>query len=354
MLIWTTQKLNDLLLERDLPVRLQPENTLKDMFLINAEPGDFVMLDLDEQYLEFLEAAKERGNACPIFLISPEPTIIEHDLRQYHALLFDLKRMGTSVIKDIIHHCLSAAVPQAGAAMQQITLPKEADAKIKADAVADPAAILDILRQVVKKNMPVIVAFEIREKGKPVTARGVCNIKEVQSGAVVLDRFRQSLMLKGLRKGVGVKILISHGQKNLEAVAGIQESGAKEVRIALPDRLFSTKEIRLQPNDAKPINLYILIPGEPTTRLDVLDISPRGLGFLCPRDLPVNKAYGFTLILPDPAAVIVLPGIIRFKKEAGNGIRYGAEIHPHPWDEESIAKYIMQRESEILGLLRNL
>jgi hypothetical protein len=50
---------------------------------------------------------------------------------------------------------------------------------------------------------------------------------------------------------------------------------------------------------------------------------------------------------------VVTGGIIRFKKECIGGIRYGAEIKPHPWDEESIAKYIMKRETEIIGLLRD-
>jgi len=50
---------------------------------------------------------------------------------------------------------------------------------------------------------------------------------------------------------------------------------------------------------------------------------------------------------------VVTGGVIRYKKESDQGIRYGAEIRPHPWDEESIARYVMKREAELISLLRN-
>jgi hypothetical protein len=38
------------------------------------------------------------------------------------------------------------------------------------------------------------------------------------------------------------------------------------------------------------------------------------------------------------------------------GTRYGAETQPHPhsWEEELIAKYIIKQEMELIGLLRSL
>jgi hypothetical protein len=102
------------------------------------------------------------------------------------------------------------------------------------------------------------------------------------------------------------------------------------------------------------VDLFALIPNEPTTRFKVFDISPQGIGFLCNRDLPVNSIYALMIMLPDPPAVVVTSGILRFKKESSNGIRYGAEFRPHPWDEESIAKYTMKREAEIISIVRNM
>ena len=59
-----------------------------------------------------------------------------------------------------------------------------------------------------------------------------------------------------------------------------------------------------------------------TINYQAVDISPRGLGFLCTRDLPVGDQFNFTIMLP------------------------------HPWDADRIAAYVMKREPEIIGLIR--
>jgi hypothetical protein len=197
------------------------------------------------------------------------------------------------------------------------------------------------------------MAFEVREGSEPVIARGSCTMKDVRDDGVVFHNFRQSLLFRGMKKNDAIKVFFSYKQVNHEINVVIQKITDREITTTVPTRLFNTKDIRIQPNENKPVSLYMLIPNEPTADYKVMDISPRGLGFLCTRDLPMNSAYSFTILLPDPRAVVVTGGIIRFKKECIGGIRYGAEIKPHPWDEESIAKYIMKRETEIIGLLRD-
>ena len=98
--------------------------------------------------------------------------------------------------------------------------------------------------------------------------------------------------------------------------------------------------------------IYVLIANEPTTNYRVIDISPRGVGFLCSRNLPIGGLYNFSIILPDPQAVVVTQGIIRHRKQTAIGYHYGVEIMLHAWDADIMAKYIMKREVEIMNLLR--
>jgi hypothetical protein len=116
--------------------------------------------------------------------------------------------------------------------------------------------------------------------------------------------------------------------------------------------LFLTRGLRIQPDPNKPVNLYLHIANEPTSPYKVLNVSPRGVAFLCARDLPLNSIYSMTILFPDPPVVVLTSGAIRYKKTANDGILYGAEIRPHPWDEENIAKYVMKREAEIISLVR--
>lgn len=171
--------------------------------------------------------------------------------------------------------------------------------------------------------------------------------------SLVLHNFRQSTLLNAQIKGLSIQLYITYKQKNHGSTVAIQSMTDKDVTTSLPTSLFITREIRIQPSQSKPMGLYVLIPNEPTTIVKVTDISPRGTGFVRTRGLPPDGVYGLTIMLPDPQAVVVTGGVIRYKMESGQGIRYGAEIRPHPWDEESIARYVMKRESEIVSLLRN-
>jgi len=257
------------------------------------------------------------------------------------------------VVRNIVHVILNLASRHAGIPLPDFTLSAEAAAKAEEKPIEDKVSIRDRLVYVHKKEVPVIVALEVRENGEPVTARGLCSIKEVRDDAIVYHRFKQQALIKAIKKGSSLQVYFTYKQKNHGSLAVVQNMTDKEIVASVPTRLFITREMRIQPNINKPVGLYILIANEPTTNFKVLDISQRGIGFLCTRDLPTDRAYSFTIILPDPQTFIVTSGVIHFKKEGNQGIRYGAEIRPHPWDEESLVKYIMKRETEIIGLLRN-
>jgi hypothetical protein len=353
MPIWTTPQLNDLLVIKELPLRLFPAHEVQERFLAQAAPGDIAIISLDDDYLQFLHEAKDRDIQGPILLISPEPTIIEADLRRYNAIVLDLKKMGPSVVKNLVHVVIELAARQRGIVSDVAGIvgssQREEDRPID-----NTATIRERLGYVLQKGFPVTIAFEVREDGEPVTARGTCSIKEVRDDGVTFHHFKQSLLLKGMKQGHMVKAYFSYKQMNHEISIIVQSLKDKEIVTTMPVKLFNAKDIRIQPNKNRPIGLYVLIPNEPTVNYRVIDISPRGLGFLCTRDLPMNSVFSFTIILPDPRAVVVTGGFIRFKKETTEGIRYGVEMRPHPWDEESIAKYLMKRETEIMGLLRDL
>jgi hypothetical protein len=353
MPIWTTPELNERFAITELPLRLLPESDVKAGFLAQAGPGDVALISIDDDYLRFLSDIEERGLTGPILFISPEPTIIEADLHRYNALVLDFKKMGHTVIRNIIHVVLDLVARQGGC-IADIAVDAGSAQRREEKPIDDAAAIRDRIVYIHGKGFPVTMAFEVRESCEPVTARGTCLIKEVRNDGIVFSNFKQSLLLKGMKKGDTVKAFFTSKQAHHEMSATVQQVTDKEIVTTFPAKLFNSKDIRIQPNESKPVGLYALIPNEPTTIYRVIDISPRGLGFLCTRDLPMNSAYSFTIILPDPRAIVVTGGIIRFKKECMDGIRYGVEIRPHPWDEESIAKYIMKRETEIIGLLRDL
>lgn len=356
MQIWTTPQLHDQFLEKGLPVQLLSEEDLKDSFLKNSKSGDIAVLGIDEDYLKFLADVKERGFSGPIIFISLEPTIAQRELYEDNAVILDVKSMGAAAVKNLLRFTMKLAMTRVVMAQpEEASFPERVtELRPEEQPIEDPRKVMEVLRYSIKAGMPVIVAFEISEHGEPVTARGICNIKELNEAKMVLYRFRQSLLLKGLKKGLHIKLFLSYKDRNDEAAVELLKTGDGEIETTLPQRLYSIKDMRIQPNAQKPVKLYVTIPNEPTTSYKVADISPRGISFFCPRDLPVGAVYNFTMILPDPENVAHCFGTIRYKKELGNIFRYGAEIKPHPWDEESLAKYIMKRETEIIGLLRSM
>jgi hypothetical protein len=353
MPIWTTPELNELLLIKELPLRLLPPKQIKAAFLAEAGPGDMAVIMIDDEYLEFLAAARERSIIGPIILISPEPTMVEADLHHSNVLVLDLKKMGPVAVKNIAHVIINLAARHIDPLTPDVQSVCMASERTEDQPIEDRAAIRERLQFAHKKEIPAMIAFEIMEKGEPVKVRGLCSIRAITDDSIVFHNFKQSTLLKAMKKGLSLWLYFTYKQKNHGSTITVQSTTDKDVTASMPTRLFITREIRIQPSQSKPIGLYVLIPNEPTTIVKVTDISPRGIGFVCARDLPADSVYGLTIMLPDPQAVVVTGGVIRYKKESGQGIRYGAEIRPHPWDEESIARYVMKREAEIINLLRN-
>ena len=352
MQIWTTPKLNEIFTIKELPVRLLPDHEIKKRFLHHAEPDDIAVVGIDDDYLDFLAEARERGIVSPILIISPEPIMYEPDLQRFNALVLDLKKMGSEAVNDIVHYVLFTAqhyrvsLPSVLPPLTPSSLPAETKP------VEDAAIIRKQIVYLHKEEIPVIVAMDIKEHGMPVTARGICAIKELTDDSIVLNRFKQAVFLQAMKKGSSLKLYYTYRQLNHEAVVDIERTMDIEIQTSFPDRLFIKKDIRIHPNMKKPVSLHVSVPGEPTTACNVIDISTRGIGFVCSRHFPIDSLFSLTIQLPDPNIIILTTGIFRYKKESMEGIHYGAEIRPHPWDEESIAKYVMKREAEITSLLR--
>jgi hypothetical protein len=352
MQIWTTPKLNEFFSVEELPVRLLPDHEVKKAFLHHAEPDDIAVVGIDDDYLTFLAQVRERGISSPILIISPEPIMYEPDLKRFNALVLDLKKMGSEAVNDIVHYILFTA--RHYRVSLPPVLPPLAPSLLPADTkpVEDAATIRKQLGYLQKEGIPAIVAMDIQEHGVPVVARGVCAIKAIMDDSIVLNRFKQAIFLRAMKQGSPLKLYYTYRQLNHEAIVDIQRTSDTEIHASLPDRLFIKKDIRIQPNRKKPVALYVFAPGEPTTVCRVIDISTRGIAFVCSRHFPVDSVFSLTIQLPDPDTTILTTGIFRYKKESREGIHYGAEIRPHPWDEESIAKYVMKREAEIICLLR--
>jgi hypothetical protein len=352
MQIWTTPKLNEFFSIEELPVRLLPDHELKKRFLHHAEPDDIAVVGIDDDYLNFLAEARERGIISPILIISPEPIMYEPDLQRFNALVLDLKKMGSEAVNEIVHFVLFTA-RHYRLSLPPVLPPLAASHQgANEKPVEDATVIRKQLAYLQKEEIPAIVAMDIQEHGEPVAARGVCAIKAITDDSIVLNRFKQAVFLQAMKKGSPLKLYYTYRQLNHEAIVDIQETSDKEIHASLPDRLFVKKDIRIQPSKKKPVALYVFAPGEPTTTCKVIDISTRGIAFVCTRHFPVDSVFSLTIHLPDPDMIILTTGIFRYKKESREGIHYGAEIRPHPWDEESIAKYVMKREAEIISLLR--
>lgn len=352
MHIWTTPYLNSLLSLTDLPVRLVSDNDIGKVFLEQSGQDDVAVLPFDTMHRTLPAQLKKRGREGPVLFISPEPVMIETGDASANALVLDLKKTGLASVKAVVGFMLHTALHY-----QLANTPSPVFENCFADCAEEAqlagSAVTERLSFALAGELPIMAAIQIQEHGEPVTARGVCALKSLDPEGLTLHRFRQAPLLRGMKAGMMITLYFSCKQQNHGALVQVRKVAGQEVQTALPRQLFITREMRIQPNKSKPVSLYMHIPQEPTTNLRVLDLSPRGLGFVCGRDLPVGGVYGLTLILPDPAAVVLAPGVLRFKKEGAQGFRYGAEIRPHPWDREHMAQYIMRREAELINLLRN-
>lgn len=376
MRIWTIPEFSGLFPEGE-PLMLLPGSEIKDAFLSNALAGDMAVLELDADYMDFLSALKARGAGGPVVFISPGSALRQEDLAPYNAIILDAKRLGKEGLRTFVGFIVRVArgsMPRGSndAPRPRITLDSMPDER-PTEGSLDVKEVLSYNRS---RGIPVVVALQIIKDNEPFTARGVCEIKEISDKAMVLHRFKPQVLLRELRlvPVVDVHSLSAaggsrHHQLRLhhqmfavftykgdtyETLLSIIDADGEALRASIPERLVRERRrhLRVEPDPEEPVDLYMLVEGEPTARLKVTDISRQGAGFICERELRVGDVYSFTIVLPEPKAVVQSHGVVRFKKEFKDAFRYGVEFRAHPRDEELLVCYIKKRESEIIGLLR--
>jgi len=352
MLIWTTHQLKDLLLE-DFRLRIESSENVADIMLKEAGISDGALIPFKEGYKEFLAKIRSKGVTGPVILVvekGPRPP--DKFLYPLNALCFSLEeddiiKIGI-FINFIFRLALLRAIPDIKPS-PQITF----SSSISDRPIDDPQKIRDVITYVVEKELPIIISFEINEYGRPVSVRGVCRIRQ-RGDVLILYQFKPLVLIKGMKEGSQIKAVLSYKELNYETIIKIIKVSDHDAESLLPERLFieRRRHVRIVPSVKKPIGLFLLMPGEATLCLECFDISQQGVGFFSERDLKEGEVYVFGLQLPEERKVIMSYGIIRFKKETGQKIRYGAELYIHPQDEELIVKYIRKREVEIIDILR--
>ncbi len=211
----------------------------------------------------------------------------------------------------------------------------------------------DLMPHLVKDHTQLIIEFQLLEDGSPVTARGACTVMSGAGDSAVLGAFTPKTITRLLRAGIDVTIRLTREGQTYQTRTKLQKTGTDEVTIAMPGLLNaeSRRYLRITPNAADPVQVFVLMPDLPTARLTAVEVSQRGLSFYSGQGLEKGSSSAFTIILPDPPAVILSAGTIRYKRSHEGGFFYGVELHIHSRDEEYLARYIMQREREIRELL---
>ncbi len=353
MLIWTTHDLKDILAEPEFRLRIEASSEVKEVMLREAGISDGALIPLDEDYKRFLSQLRSKGVTGPVIFIADNTTRVPDEfLYPLNALCFslledDIIKMGM-LINFIFRLSLLRAIPDIKIS-PQVTFGETISDRPE----EDPEKIRDILSYILKKEIPIIISFEIEEYGRPVTVRGVCRIR-FRKDKPILYQFNPLLLIKGMKEGKAIKAVLPYKDLNYEGIMNVVSVCEHEVEVRLPQRLFieRRRHVRVVPNIKRPVRLYLLLPGEATLNLEVVDISQRGIGFFTPRDLRQQEVYIFGIQLPDSLKFIMTCGIIRFKRPEASGFRYGAEFFIHPQDEELIVQYIRKRELEILEFLK--
>ena len=359
MKIWTTKSLADTFspdkkftLEIRLPLDIQIS------FLQNAIAGDMALMELPEDYIEFLAAAKVRGIHGPFIFISPEPTIIEEQLKRYNAIILDKKKNAISEIREVVNFIAKLTMERdLKTAFGQDTAGEisavEFETRREGAQIKDPLRIKQVLEYILHSEIPVIISIYIFENGEPVTARGLCRIEVFSGKEIVLHRFTPYMFPEIIRENTQIKLVLSHSEENFDTVSTVLQAGQDKLHVTVPEALFVEKRrnIRVEPNRKKPVLLYILKKNEPTTACRVVDISIGGLCFETGIELIKGSIYGFTIALPEERGIVLGYGKILYRRSVASIFRYGVQLNIHPGDEERIAYYIMNREKEIASLL---
>ncbi len=353
MLIWTIHELRDLLVEGDFRLRIEHSSNIKEAMLREGGISDCGLIPLDEGYKEFLAKLRAKGVTGPvIFIADNTPRVPDEFLYPRDALCFSLQeddiiKMGM-FINFIFRLASLRAIPDLKTG-QQVSFTEG----ITDRPVEEPEKIKEVISYMIEKELPLIISFEIDEYGRPVTVRGVCKVR-LRAQHLILYQFKPIVLIKGLREGSDMKVVLSYKDINYEAIIKILKISEHDAEATVPERLFieRRRHVRIVPGIKRPVRLFVLMPGEATLPLEVFDISQQGIGFYSTRDLKTGEVYVFGIQLPDQAKVIMSYGIIRFKKQMEDTIRYGAELYLHPQDEELIVQYIKKREIEIIEVLR--
>ncbi len=352
MQIWTTPKISEAYLEKRLPVMLRDEAEIRESFLLESGADDIAIVPIDGGHRAFHDAVKERGRSRRVLFLASKYGGSHAEPELTNALVLNTQRLEAEEIKKILRFILGGAPGDPGSWMQDCPPDNELPKKTDDLPLEDGGKIRELVAHLIKNKLPVMLGFEVKESGDSVLARGICTVKELRENVLVLHNFKHALFLKSLRRGICVRVFFPYRQENKEGITCIEGISDGEITITVPEKMFSVRDIRIQPSKLDPVGLYIPIANEPSVNYPVIDISQQGVGFLCQRDVASGTTCHFTIILPDPFAVIVTRGTIRHKKESCRGYQYGAEFRLHPWDSDNMAKYIMKRERDIIGLLR--
>ena len=151
-----------------------------------------------------------------------------------------------------------------------------------------------------------------------------------------------------------VTLLIEHRNRRYQTSLEISRIDRESLVADVPGQFISMTRrfVRVEPSPRQPIPVSVIIPGQPTMTVAALEISRRGVAFLGTGVLAADRTYAFVIQLPNPQAVIACYGTVRSRREQADAFRYGAELQVHPKDEETICRYIMNREREIACLAR--
>ena len=353
MQIWTTPQLQERFLGNGLPVKLKTDADIMESYLRDAAQGDAAILPIDDGYMEFLARSMARGLRGPILFISPEP-IIEHEgLRHANAVVLDLKRMGVAAVRNMVTCIVTLALERIPAEPKSFDRAPDGSGPVDEGPWEADIDIRETLSSLHKEGSRVIVAFQIREEEETVTVRGSCFIKALSDSALVMSGFKPLALLNGIRRERVVSLLFSRGDDRFHATLKSVSHSSDDLVASIPDRIFFVRRrfLRIEPSPPRPVYASLLLPNEPTALYKSLELSQRGFSFIGPGYFDQGKVYACTIMLPQPSSVLGSYGIIRSKKENDNGFRYGVELQIHPKDEDKIARYIMQRELQILSLL---
>lgn len=345
--------MNELLLDKGLPVTKTAEQEIQKAFLESAAVCDIAVMPLQDGCLKFLAKAKARGIHGPFLFIAQESANVKTDLVGHCAFILDLKRMGIAELRKTVGFILSLSLSRIPAEMSQ-PFPESECSGDSTEGPKDAAVnIRETLSTLLKNNTRIVIAYQILEEGEPVTVRGTGFLKTLGDTTMVLGRFKPIQLLQGLQQNNQIAMLFTLGENEYHATINCLEIGAKELTVKAPERLFFVRRryFRVEPSPPKPVNISVVLPHEPTMFLKAQEISQRGISFFGTGALELGKVYTFIIMLSDPSTVIGCYGIIRSRKEIDSSFRYGAELHIHPRDEDHIARHIMRRELQILSLL---